>query len=427
MNFKLHSDYKPGGDQPNAINTLTAGLQAGLEHQTLIGATGTGKTFTMANIIQNIQKPTLILSHNKTLSAQLYSEFKEFFPENAVEYFVSYYDYYQPEAYVPSRDLYIEKDSDINEVIERYRNSATQMLLSRRDVIIVATVSCIYGLGNPDDYESMSVDLEVGKEFNREKVLTRLRDMQYDRTNNDFATGTYRVRGETVDINLTTSDDRAVRLEFFGEELEAIRLINPISGELVDKVDKITIYPAKHNVSPEEKLKRAIGIVREDLEKEVKEFNDRGKMIEAARLKQRVNYDLEMLEETGYCKGIENYSRYIDGRTIGSPPSTLLDYFPDDYITFIDESHITVPQVGGMFNGDLSRKTNLVDFGFRMRSALDNRPLKFEEFQKRNRQIIYTTATPSKYELENSKKSAERLKWKYASFKTTITRYGVWK
>ncbi|MFS8130852.1 MAG: DEAD/DEAH box helicase family protein [Candidatus Dojkabacteria bacterium] len=409
MNFKLHSNYKPGGDQPNAIEALSAGIEAGLEHQTLVGATGTGKTFTMANIIQNIQKPTLILSHNKTLSAQLYSEFKEFFPENAVEYFVSYYDYYQPEAYVPSRDLYIEKDSDINEVIERYRNSATQMLLSRKDVIIVATVSCIYGLGNPDDYESMSVDLEVGKEFNREKVLTRLRDMQYDRTNNDFATGTYRVRGDSVDINLTTSDDRAVRLEFFGEQLESIRLINPISGELLDKVDKITIFPAKHNVSPEEKLKRAIGIVRDDLEKEVKDFNDRGKMIEAARLKQRVNYDLEMLEETGYCKGIENYARYIDGRPIGTAPSTLLDYFPDDYMTIIDESHITVPQIGGMFNGDLSRKTNLVDYGFRMRSALDNRPLKFEEFQKRNRQIIYTSATPSKYELDKSKQAAERL------------------
>ncbi|MEO6729127.1 MAG: DEAD/DEAH box helicase family protein [Candidatus Dojkabacteria bacterium] len=410
MKFKLHSQFQPGGDQPDAINTLTAGVMAGLDHQTLIGATGTGKTFTMANIIQNVQKPTLILSHNKTLSAQLYAEFKEFFPENAVEYFVSYYDYYQPEAYVPSRDLYIEKDSDINEVIERYRNSATQMLLSRKDVIIVATVSCIYGLGNPEDYESMSVDLEVGKEFGREKVLTRLRDMQYDRTNNDFAPGTYRVRGENVDINLTTSDDRAVRLEFFGDTLEAIRLINPISGELVDKVEKITIFPAKHNVSPEEKLKRAFGIIREDLEKEVKAFEAAGKMIEASRLRQRVNYDLEMLEETGFCKGIENYSRYIDGRVPGTPPSTLLDYFPDDYLTIIDESHITVPQVGGMFNGDLARKTNLVDYGFRMRSALDNRPLKFEEFAKRNKQIIYTTATPSKYEIENSKKSAEKLK-----------------
>ncbi|MEP7103433.1 MAG: DEAD/DEAH box helicase family protein [Candidatus Dojkabacteria bacterium] len=408
MKFKLHSNYKPDGDQPLAIETLSAGLEVGMKHQTLIGATGTGKTFTMANVIQNIQRPTLILSHNKTLSAQLYSEFKEFFPENAVEYFVSYYDYYQPEAYVPSRDLYIEKDSDINEVIERYRNSATQMLLSRKDVIIVATVSCIYGLGNPEDYQAMSMEVEVGKDFNREKILARLRDMQYERTN-DFATGSYRVRGESIDINLTTSDDVAVRLEFFGDQLDTIRIINPISGELVDKVEKITIYPAKHYVSPEEKLKNAIGIIREDLEKEVKAFNDAGKMIEASRLNQRVNYDMEMLEETGFCKGIENYARYIDKRAIGTPPSTLLDYFPDDHITFIDESHITVPQVGGMFNGDLSRKTNLVDYGFRMRSALDNRPLKFEEFEARTKQTIYTTATPREFELVHSKKEAETL------------------
>ncbi len=409
MAFKLHSNYKPSGDQPQAIDILSEGVKAGLKHQTLIGATGTGKTFTMANLIQNVNKPTLILSHNKTLAAQLYSEFIDFFPENAVEYFVSYYDYYQPEAYVPSRDLYIEKDSDINEVIERYRNSATQMLLSRKDTIIVSTVSCIYGLGNPDDYEGMSVKIETGKALTRDKLLSRLRDMQYERTNNDFGTGTYRVRGDSLDINLTVSEDRAVRVEFFGDDIDSIRIMNPISGEVIGRVDEITIFPAKHNVTPEEKLKRAIVRIREDLEKEVKDFTDRGKLVEATRLKQRVNYDMEMIEETGFCKGIENYSRYIDGRAVGSAPSTLLDYFPEDYLTIIDESHITVPQIGGMYSGDRSRKENLVDYGFRMRSALDNRPLMFDEFTKRTNQVVYTTATPSEYEIKNSNESAQLL------------------
>jgi excinuclease ABC subunit B len=407
--FKLHSNYKPSGDQPTAIEHLSEGVKAGIVHQTLVGATGTGKTFTMANIIQNVQKPTLILAHNKTLAAQLYSEFIDFFPENAVEYFVSYYDYYQPEAYVPSRDLYIEKDSDINEVIERYRNSATQKLLSQRDTIIVSTVSCIYGLGNPEDYEGMSVKIEIGKSMTRDKLLSRLRDMQYERTNNDFGTGTYRVRGDSLDINLTVSEDRAVRVDFFGDDIDSIRIMNPISGEVLGRVTDITIFPAKHNVSPEEKLKNAIKFIREDLEDEVKAFMDRGKIVEATRLKQRVNYDLEMIEETGFCKGIENYSRYIDGRAPGTAPSTLLDYFPDDYLTIIDESHISVPQIGGMYSGDRSRKENLVDYGFRMKSALDNRPLKFEEFLKRTNQTIYTSATPSKYELDNSITAAKEV------------------
>lgn len=402
MSFKLHSRFAPSGDQPQAIEALSAGLERGWKHQTLIGATGTGKTFTMANVINNFARPVLILSHNKTLAAQLFSEFKEFFPENAVEYFVSYYDYYQPEAYVPSRDLYIEKDSDINEVIERYRNTATMSLLSRRDVIIVSTVSCIYGLGNPDDYSALSIEVNTGENLNRDKFLARLRDMQYDRTNQSFEFGTYRVRGEIIDVHLPVSTDLALRLEFFGDEVESLKLINPISGELISRVDKYTIFPTKHNVSPEEKLKSVLPRIREDMELEVKFFLDRGRQIEATRLKQRVNYDLEMITETGYTKGIENYSRYIDGREVGTPPSTLLDYFPDDYIMFVDESHITIPQVGGMFNGDLARKQNLVDYGFRMRSALDNRPLKFEEFRERQNQVIYVSATPRGWELEMS-------------------------
>jgi excinuclease ABC subunit B len=413
MKFKLHSNYKPSGDQPQAIDVLSNGLMAGIKHQTLIGATGTGKTFTMANIIQNLNRPALILSHNKTLAAQLFSEFRAFFPENAVEYFVSYYDYYQPEAYVPQRDLYIEKDSDINEIIEKYRNSATQQLLSRRDVVIVSTVSCIYGLGDPEDYSALSMDLEVGTDFTRDKILIRLRDMQYERINVDFAPGTYRVRGDNLDIYLTTSDDRAVRLEFYGDELEVIKIINPLTGEVIEAKDQIKIFPSKHFVSPQEKINKIFGVIRDDMEKEVGEFQKNGKIVEATRLRQRVNYDLEMLQETGFVKGIENYSRYIDGRSPGTAPSTLLDYFPDDYIMFIDESHITVPQIRGMYFGDLSRKQNLVDYGFRLRAALDNRPLKFEEFEKRTNQIIYTTATPKEYEVELSKKSTKDVFEKY--------------
>lgn len=410
MQFALQSEYKPSGDQPRAIDVLTNGVHAGLKHQTLVGATGTGKTFSMANIIQNVQKPTLILSHNKTLAAQLFSEFRRFFPANSVEYFVSYYDYYQPEAYVPQRDLYIEKDSDINDTVERYRNSATQALLSRNDVIIVATVSCIYGLGNPEDYNELSFLVEVGKQYTRDTFLVRLRDMQYERVSVDFAPGKYRVRGETIDIYLTTSEDEGIRLEFFGDELESIKLINPLTGEVIKTLQSIKVFPAKHYVSPQENLQRVLAIIREDMIKEVKIFEEKGKILEAARLKQRVEFDLEMIQETGFTKGIENYSRYIDRRPSGSAPSCLLDYFPKDYLMFIDESHITVPQIGGMYNGDKARKETLVDYGFRLRAALDNRPLKFEEFQTRTNQIIYTTATPREYELNESKKSVLALK-----------------
>ncbi|MCA9381133.1 DEAD/DEAH box helicase family protein [Candidatus Dojkabacteria bacterium] len=407
--FNLHSQYQPSGDQPLAIDYISAGIEKGIKNQTIIGATGTGKTFTMANIIQNVSKPTIILSHNKTLAAQLFSEMQEFFPENKVSYFVSYYDYYQPEAYVPSRDLYIEKDSDINETIERYRNTATQNLLSERDVIIVATVSCIYGLGNPEDYGNLSFKLSVGDVLNRDRLFTRLGDLQYERRQNDFSIGTFRVRGEIVDINLFTADDRAVRLEFFGDELESIKLINPISGEFIDKVNEITIFPAKHYATSQEKLNAAIKDIERDLEIELKELRDAGKIIEEARLKQRVMYDLEMIQETGFTKGIENYSRYIDRRAPGTAGACLLDYFPDDYLMFIDESHITVPQIGGMYEGDRSRKTNLVDYGFRMKAALDNRPLKFEEFRRRLNQVVYVSATPKDYEISLSKESAREV------------------
>jgi excinuclease ABC subunit B len=410
MNFKLVSEYKPSGDQPVAIDTLTNGLLSGMQYQTLIGATGTGKTFTMANIIKNVNRPTLVISHNKTLAAQLFSEFKKFFPHNAVEYFVSYYDYYQPEAYVPSRDLYIEKDADINDTIERYRVSANQSLLTRRDVIVVATVSCIYGLGNPADYLELSVKFSVGKSYKRDKILARLTDMQYVRDRSDFSPGSFRVRGEIIDIYLTTSKDEAVRLEFFGEELEDIKIINPITGEFQRNIDEIQIFPAKQYVSPQHKLKKTLENIRKDLKKEVNEFKKKGKKIEAARLKQRVEFDLEMIEETGFVKGIENYSRYIDGRLPGSPPSCLLDYFPSDYVMFIDESHITVPQIGGMYNGDRARKQNLVNFGFRMKSALDNRPLKFDEFTDKINQVIFTTATPRNYEIEASINAAMEVK-----------------
>ncbi|MDQ6985782.1 MAG: DEAD/DEAH box helicase family protein [Candidatus Dojkabacteria bacterium] len=408
MDFKLHSKYKPSGDQPQAIDLISKGIEAGIEHQTVVGATGTGKTFTVANIIEKFNRPTIIISHNKTLAAQLFSEFTEFFPENEVAYFVSYYDYYQPEAYVPSRDLYIEKDSDINETIEKYRNTATQALLSRRDVIIVASVSCIYGLGNPSDYIELSLKLKVGDIVNRDKLSHKLIDMQYERRIHDFPNGSYRVRGEIIDINLTTANDEAVRLEFFGEEIEAIKLINPISGELIQRVPEILIFPAKHYATPQEKLKGAIEEIRTDLEKEVKAFSDKGQDMEANRLRQRVNFDLEMLQETGFTKGIENYSRYFDKRPPGSSGSCLLDYFPDDYLMFIDESHITVPQVGGMYSGDRARKQNLVDYGFRLKAAMDNRPLKFEEFQKRINQAVYLSATPKEYELEISKKSTKK-------------------
>ncbi|GAB4285677.1 MAG: hypothetical protein Kow0081_3620 [Candidatus Dojkabacteria bacterium] len=409
MKFNLHSKFKPSGDQPLAIDYISAGLDAGIKHQTIVGATGTGKTFTMANIIKRQNKPTIILSHNKTLAAQLFSEMQEFFPENAVSYFVSYYDYYQPEAYVPSRDLYIEKDSDINEAIERYRNTATQNLLTRRDTIIVATVSCIYGLGNPSEYLELSLKIEVGEKITRDSLYARLTDMQYERRQNDFAPGTFRVRGEIIDINLFTADDVAVRLEIFGDEIDSIKLINPISGELISKESQVTIFPANHYATSFDRLKGVLNEIERDAKKEVEDFEKAGKLLEAARLKQRVAYDLEMLRETGFVKGIENYSRYFDRRPPGSAGACLLDYFPADYLMFIDESHITVPQIRGMYEGDRARKQNLVDYGFRLKAALDNRPLKFEEFQKRLNQVVYVSATPNTYELDLSRTSAKQV------------------
>ncbi len=403
--FQLKTKMKPAGDQPKAIELLTKGVDAGLDYQTLLGVTGSGKTFTMANIIQNVQKPTLVLAHNKTLAAQLYSEFKDFFPKNSVEYFVSYYDYYQPEAYVAKRDLYIEKDSDINEDIERYRSSATQALLTRKDVIIVASVSCIYGLGNPEDYMSLSRTLKVGEEYKREKLLRHLGDLQYERSEYEFSNGLYRVRGDSIDIFIA-SEDKAVRVDFFGDTIEMIKIINPISGEVLEKPSEYKIFPARQYVTPFENLKAAIPQIQQDLDKEVKAFQDQGRIIEAERLRQRVHYDLEMLQETGFTSGIENYSRYIERRAPGSPPSTLIDYFPDDWLLFVDESHISIPQIGGMYGGDRSRKTSLVEYGFRLKAALDNRPLKFEEFSNKINQAIFVSATPAEYEKNLSKKES---------------------
>lgn len=400
--FDLKSKYKPAGDQPKAIKFLTKGIQAGMKHQTLLGVTGSGKTFTMASVIQNVQKPALIISHNKTLAAQLYSEFKEFFPDNAVSYFVSYYDFYQPEAYVPKRDLYIEKEADVNESIERYRSAATQALLTRKDVIIVASVSCIYGLGNPEDYMSLSRTLKLGESYSRNKFIRHLGDLQYERSEYDFYTKMFRVRGDTIDV-YTAADESAVRVEFFGDTIDSIKIINPVSGEILDSPEEFTIFPAKHFVTPYDALKETIPDIEQELKQRVKFYKSRGKDLEAHRIEQRVNYDIEMLRETGYCSGIENYSRFIENRPKGSPPSTLLDYYPDDWLLFIDESHMTVPQIRGMSSGDHARKSVLVEYGFRLPSALDNRPLRFDEFNKRVNQVVYTSATPSEYEIELSK------------------------
>lgn len=405
-NFNLQAKFSPAGDQGQAIDKLTKGVEQGLAHQTLLGVTGSGKTFSMANVIQNIQKPTLILAHNKTLAAQLYGEFKAFFPDNAVEYFVSYYDYYQPEAYIPRRDIYIAKESTINEAIERYRNAATQALLTRKDTIIVASVSCIYGLGNPTDYLSLSRELKVGESYQRSKLLLHLSDMQYERSEYDFYPGVFRVRGEIVDIYLA-SESQALRVEYFGDEIDNLAIINPVTGEVIDRVEEYQIFPAKHFVTPFESLKAVIPQIQADLKLEVQAMKDRGKEIEAFRLQERVSYDLEMLEQVGYCAGIENYSRYIDKRKPGSPPSTLLDYFPDDWLIFVDESHITLPQVKGMYMGDKARKQTLVDYGFRLQAAVDNRPLKREEFFERINQAIYVSATPTDFELELSNSSAK--------------------
>lgn len=406
--FEIVSDFQLTGDQPQAVDKLVEGLSKSYRKQTLLGVTGSGKTFTMANVVARVQRPTLVICHNKTLAAQLYAEFKEFFPNNAVEYFVSYYDYYQPEAYVPQQDLYIEKDADINEEIDKLRHAATRALFEQRDTLIVASVSCIYGLGDPEEYQSFVLTLEKGKSFNRHRVLHRLVDMQYERNDIDFARGKFRIRGDTLEI-YPAYEEIAIRIEFFGDEVERITSIDPLTGELLSDINKIDIYPAKHFVTSQDKLMKAIESIEKELEERIKKLKDEGKLLEAARLEQRTNYDLEMLREAGYCNGVENYSRHLSGRAQGSPPWTLLDYFPDDFLVLIDESHMTLPQIRGMYNGDTARKQTLVDFGFRLPSALDNRPLSFDEFEQRVGQVIYVSATPRPYEYQHSQQIVEQL------------------
>ena len=406
--FKLKSKYKPTGDQPTAIAQLVAGLKSGEREQTLLGVTGSGKTFTMANIIQATQKPTLILAHNKTLAAQLYSEFKEFFPENEVHYFVSYFDYYQPETYIASTDTYIEKDSRINEEIEKLRHAATEALLTRRDTIIISSVSCIYGIGSPASYQEMSLHLKVGDRYKQEKFLRHLKDIQYDRNDVDFARGTFRVRGDTVDI-LTASSDLAIRVEFFGDVIDRLTIVNPLTGEIIERPSFYDIFPNSHYATPREIIERAIPKIEKEFEARYNYFEKNKKYLEAQRLAQRTKYDLEMLRETGFVKGIENYTRYLTERSAGEQPATLLDYFPDDFLLLVDESHMTLPQVRGMFNGDRARKTVLVDNGFRLPSALDNRPLTFEEFYAHINQAIYVSATPGDFELEHSPQPAQQV------------------
>ncbi len=409
MEFKLHSDYQPTGDQPQAIEKLAEGFREGNQFQTLVGVTGSGKTFTMANVIQKLQKPTLIISHNKTLAAQLYSEMKEFFPENAVEYFVSYYDYYQPEAYVPSTDTYIEKDSAINDEIDKLRNSATSALLERNDVIVVASVSCIYGLGSPVDYKEMMVSLRPGQEKDRDEVISRLIDIQYTRNDMDFHRGTFRVRGDVLEIFPADQDKVAYRVEFFGDEIDRITEIDVLTGNVVAEVMHISIYPASHYVVPKEKMEQACKEILAECDERVKYFQAEDKLIEAQRIGERTHYDVEMMRETGFCSGIENYTRFLTGQKPGEPPFTLMDYFPDDYLIIVDESHITIPQVGGMYNGNLSRKTTLVEYGFRLPSALDNRPLSFQEFESRIDQMLFVSATPNVYEEQHEMLRAEQI------------------
>jgi excinuclease ABC subunit B len=401
LEFRLHAPFEPAGDQPQAIQELVDGLRSGRRDQVLMGVTGSGKTFTMANVIQQVQRPALVLSHNKTLAAQLYSEFKEFFPHNAVSYFISYYDYYQPEAYIPQRDIYIEKDASINEEIDRLRLATTSSLVSRRDVIVVASVSCIYGLGSPSDYKAMMVGLSVGDVLDRDAVLAKLVDIQYERNDTDPARGKFRVRGDSVEI-WPSYEEFAYRLEFWGDEVERLSIINPTSGEVVDKLEQVYIYPAKHFVLPEERIHNAVDEIRKELRERLELFKSQGKLLEAQRLSARTRYDVEMMMEMGYCPGIENYSRPLSGRKAGEPPYTLFDFFPKDYLLFVDESHATVPQVGAMFNGDRSRKETLVEHGFRLPSALDNRPLKFAEWRERIAQCIYVSATPGPFELEQT-------------------------
>ena len=407
--LKIVSKFKPTGDQPEAINSLVEGIEKGERCQTLLGVTGSGKTFTMANIIERVQKPTLVLAHNKTLAAQLCSEFREFFPDAIVEYFVSYYDYYQPEAYVPQTDTFIEKDASINDEIDKLRHSATSALLERRDVIIVASVSCIYGLGNPEEYKKLTVSLRKGMEIDRNEIMRKLVDIHYERNDIDFSRGTFRVRGDSLDVIPASKSNTGIRIEFFGDEIDKIKEFDVLTGKILGSRTHVSIFPASHFATSAEKIDKSIRIIEDELEDRLKELNAEGKLLEAQRLKQRTNYDIEMIREVGYCPGVENYSRIFDGRAPGTPPETLIDYFPADYLLFIDESHVTLPQVRAMYGGDRSRKDSLVQYGFRLPCAYDNRPLKFDEFEKKINQVIFVSATPGDYELERSENVAEQI------------------
>lgn len=407
--FKIHSKFKPMGDQPKAIDSLAQGIEEGQEFQTLLGVTGSGKTYTMANIIEKVQKPTIVLAHNKTLAAQLCSEFKEFFPDNIVEYFVSYYDYYQPEAYVASTDTFIEKDASINDEIDKLRHAATSALLERRDVIIVASVSCIYGLGNPEEYKKLTISLRPGMEKDRDEIIRKLIDIQYERNDIDFSRGTFRVRGDSLDIVPSSSSNNGIRIEFFGDEIDRIREFDVLTGKIIGDRKHVSITPASHFAASQETIDKAINVIVYELEERLKELTSQDKLVEAQRLRQRTNYDIEMIKEMGYCSGIENYSRILDGRAPGTPPQTLLDYFPDDYLMFIDESHVTLPQVRAMYAGDKSRKDNLVEYGFRLPSAYDNRPLQFKEFEDKINQVVFVSATPGQYEVDHSTNIAEQI------------------
>ncbi|NMC81237.1 MAG: DEAD/DEAH box helicase family protein, partial [Armatimonadetes bacterium] len=406
--FQLVSDYRPEGDQPKAIADLVRGIERGDRMQTLIGVTGSGKTFTMANVVQEVQRPTLVIAHNKTLAAQLCSEFREFFPHNAVEYFVSYYDYYQPEAYIPSTDTYIEKDSAINDDIDRLRHAATQAVLERRDVLVVASVSCIYGLGSPEEYQRQVLPIHLNKTYYREALLRQLVEMQFTRNDIALERGTFRVKGDTLEIH-PTDEEVITRIEFYGDEVERIRVMDPLTGEVVGEPDRITFFPATHFISSKETIDRALKEIEQELEERLAWFRANDKLLEAQRLEQRTRYDMEMIREIGFCSGIENYSRFFDGRAPGTAPNTLLSYFPNDFLLFIDESHVTIPQLRGMYNGDMSRKTTLVDYGFRLPAAKDNRPLRWEEFEQRIAQVIFVSATPAVYEREHSAQMVEQI------------------